>query len=210
MKFYSKRELYDFVWSSKERKILDRLDSPRKIQDYLDSLGYDVKGGARSARSVMKEKKADCFGGALFAAAALKNMGLAPMLVELCAVNDDGHMLAVFQMDGWGAIARSNFTTLRYREPVYQTIRELVMSYFDFYFNTNGEKTLRSFSEPLLLKGNGWMVSDKSKQISDALDRVERHKILAKRTRLAKADPLLLKAGLLNSDPKGLFKPKKM
>jgi len=202
------------VWSFEERKILDKLNSPRKTQDYLDFIPYDVKGVTCSARSVMKEKKADCFSGAIFGAAALQNLGFGPKLVELLAVNDDGHTLAVFKANScWGAVAKSNFTTLRYREPVYKTIRELVMSYFDFYFNTAGQKTLRAFSEPLSLErfGKEWMFSNMSKQIGAVFDRIARHKILtpAKKNMLTKVDPLLLKAGLLGSNPKGLFKPKK-
>lgn len=199
------------MWIPEEKELLDRLSTPKKIQDYLDSIPYDVKGVTRSARSVMREKKADCFSGALFGAAALQYLGFTPMLVELCAVNDDGHMLVVFRMNSrWGAIAKSNFTTLRYREPVYESLRELVMSYFDFYFNTAGEKTLREFSNPLNLNrlGNEWMVSDGT-DIEDAIDCMPHHKILTKRNKLSRVDNLLLKAGLLGSNPTGLFKPKK-
>ncbi len=200
------------MWTPNEKVFLGRLNTPKKIQDYLDSIDYDVKGVSCSARGVIRCKKADCFSGALFGAAALERIGFPPLIVELCAVNDDGHMLAVFKAGGWGAVAKSNFTTLRYREPVYATLRELVMSYFDFYFNLNGEKTLRSFSEPLDLRkfGNEWMISDVTK-IEDAIDSMPHQKILTpeKERALAKADNLLLKAGLLGSKPEGLFKPRK-
>jgi hypothetical protein len=102
--------------------------------------------------------------GAIFAAAALRVQGHAPLLVDLEAVQDDDHVIAVFrERGGWGAIARSNYSGLRYREPVYRSLRELVMSYFEDYFNLRGEKTLRRYSRPVDLSrfdARGWMTAE--------------------------------------------------
>ena len=102
--------------------------------------------------------------GALLAAAALRLQGHRPLLVDLEAVFDDDHVLAVFrERGGWGAIAKSNFSGLRYREPIHRTIRELVMTYFESYFNYRREKTLRAYSRPVDLgrfDARGWMTSE--------------------------------------------------
>ncbi len=123
-------------WTKKELKTLRALKTPQDIQRYLDSLAYNHHDECRSPRYVMRNRRAHCFDGALFAAAALRVQGHPPLLVDLRAVNDDDHVLAVFSKGRcWGAIAKSNFTTIQYREPVYRTLRELAMSYFDLYFN---------------------------------------------------------------------------
>ncbi len=99
------------------------------------------------------------------AAAALRFHGRPALLVDLEAVRDDDHVLAVFREGGlWGAAAKSNYAGLRFREPVYRTLRELVMSYFEHYFNLRGEKTLRAYSRPVNLKRFdpiGWMTAEK-------------------------------------------------
>jgi hypothetical protein len=101
---------------------------------------------------VLRDGRAHCFDGSLLAAAALRRAGLRPFLVDLCAVRDDDHMLCAYQYRGrWGAVAKSNFPGLRLREPIFGTVRELVLSYFEFYFNMRGEKSLRSYSRPLRL-----------------------------------------------------------
>ncbi|HUQ91809.1 MAG TPA: hypothetical protein VM120_09015 [Bryobacteraceae bacterium] len=90
--------------------------------------------------------------GALFAAAALSAQGHPPLLVDLESVRDDDHVLALYrEQRHWGAIAKSNYASLRFREPVYRSIRELVMSYFEHYHNEAGEKTLRGYSRPVRL-----------------------------------------------------------
>lgn len=204
------------IWTGEERKLLEKLHTPWKIQEFIDSLPYDPEGGYRSPRYVIREWKAQCFSGALFATAALRFHGFRPMIIHLNADNDDDHILAVFKQRGcWGAIAQSNFTTLRYREPVYRTLRELAMSYFDFYFNTAGEKTLRSYSRPLNLERfdrHEWMTSEKrSHPIEDAIDRLPHYPLVTANMaqQLALVDKKLLAAGLLGSNPDGLYKPKK-
>jgi hypothetical protein len=146
-----------FGLSAEEISILKRLSNPEKIQCFLEyEINYNKeKDGetCRSPRRVLRDRLAHCAEGAFWAAAALRVHGHEPLIVDLEAVRDDDHLLAVFKKHGhWGAIAKSNYAGLRYREPVYRTIRELVMSYFEHYYNPQGEKTLRTFSKPVSLK----------------------------------------------------------
>jgi hypothetical protein len=152
----------------REMILLKRLSSPEKIQHFLDfEVNYNKEETGetcRSPRRVLRDRLAHCAEGAFFAAAALRVHGHQPLIVDLEAVRDDDHLLAVFKEHGyWGAIAKSNYAGLRYREPVYRTIRELVMSYFEHYYNPRGEKTLRAFSKPINLKRfdpDGWMTTE--------------------------------------------------
>ena len=125
---------------------------------------YHHASTAWSPRRVLRERTAHCLEGAIFAAAALRTLGFPPLLLDLEAVQDTDHVIAVYQLDGhWGAIAKSNFSGLRYREPVYRTVRELVMSYFEGYVNYRGERTLRAYSRPIDLARfdrRGWMTTD--------------------------------------------------
>jgi len=158
----------NFGFTARERSVFRRLSSPQKIQRYLDvDLGYDIGAdGARcrSPRNVLRDKTAQCMDGALFGAAALRMIGYPPLLLDLEAVRDDDHVLAIFRARGhWGAVAKSNYAGLRFREPVYRTLRELVMSYFDHYYNLAGEKTLRNYSRPVNLRrfdAMRWMTTE--------------------------------------------------
>ncbi len=206
------------TWSARETKLLDRLDSPEKIQDFLDSIPYNDEVTCRSPRRVMRDRKAHCMEGALFAAAALAHHGLPPLLVDLRAVKgqDDDHVIALYRRDGLlGAVAKSNFTTLRYRSPVYRSIRELAMSYFDFYFNLDSILSLQEVSRPLELTDRtfpGWRTAEQDLDvIGEKLDRV-RHEPLASPAAMKALKPvshLMYQAGMLGSNPAGLFKPKK-
>lgn len=142
--------------SREEARLYRGLSTPRKIQDYLDALPYNKERDGetcRSPRVVIRHQTAHCFEAALFAAAALRTHGDPPWLLDLEAVRDDDHVVAVYRRNRhWGAIAKSNYSGLRFREPVYRTLRELVMSYFEGYYNLQGEKTLRAFSRPVDLK----------------------------------------------------------
>src|SRR5512141_1146992 len=121
--------------------MLGRLRTPAHIQQFLDDLDYDERGGAASPRAVMRRGKAQCYSGALFAAATLRELGYGARIMWIDAVNDDGHCLALYEKDGlWGSVAKSNFTTLRSREPVY-TYTALGLSYFDGYYNVIGQRT---------------------------------------------------------------------
>jgi hypothetical protein len=142
--------------SRAERSVLRRLNRPDKIQRFLDKeLGYNKEPDGptcRSPRGVLRTGVAHCMEGALVAAAALAFHGHPPLLVDLEAVRDDDHVLAVFRAgNSWGAVAKSNYSGLRFREPVYRSVRELVMSYFEHYYNLQGEKTLRAYSRPVNL-----------------------------------------------------------
>lgn len=204
------------LWTKGELALFKKLNTPIKIQHYLNKLAYDPEAGTASPRFVMKEKKADCFEGALFAAAALRRIGHPPLLVDMRAVNDDDHILAVFRRNGaWGCVAKSNFTVLRFREPVYRTIRELMMSYFDVFYNSIGEKTLREYSGPFDLRRfdkDAWMTTDRDVSfIGDALDRARHYKVVTtgQIRNLERADKDLVKAGLLGANTDGLYKPKR-
>jgi hypothetical protein len=203
-------------WTKQELAVFKKLDTPIKIQHYLNKLAYDPAPGTASPRRVMQEKKANCFEGALFAAAALRQLGHPPLLVDMRAVNDDDHVLAVFRQNGaWGCVAKSNYTVLRFREPVYCSIRELMMSYFDVFFNPIGEKTLREYSLPFDLRRfdkDEWMTTDKDiSHIGDALDGTRHYRVMSRKQirNLQIVDNDLVKAGLLVANKAGLFKPKR-
>ncbi len=201
-------------WPDIALETLALLDTPWKIQVFLDQTPYSTEPIYRSPLSVLRDRRAHCFDGALFAAAALRRLGLPPLILDMRAENDDDHVIALFQIDKhWGAIAKSNTTVLRYREPVYRSRRELVMSYFDFYYNLNGDKALREFSGAVDLRQFdqlGWMSEDAGlERIAEYLDVVKHAAILtpAMIARLAPVDKKLYDAGLLGADADGLYKP---
>lgn len=148
-----------------ELRRLRVLKTPHLIQRFLEEMPYHHANSAWSPRQVLRENTAHCLEGAIFAAAALRVNGFKPLLWDLEAVRDTDHVLAIYQYDGhWGSIAKSNFAGLRFREPVYRSLRELAMSYFDNYYNLLGERTLRAFSRPVDLSRFDrlhWMTTDK-------------------------------------------------
>ena len=199
----------DFGFSTAERRILSKLDTPQRIQDYIDRLAYNMEEDGDtfySPREVLRHRQADCVESAVFAAAALRFHGFPPLLLDLTAnKNDSDHVLAVFRRDGrWGAIGKSKYAFFTYREPVYKDMRELAMSYFDLYFNCKGEKTMRSFSkDPLDLArfdGRGWMTSPKHLfYIAAFLDEIPHERIVprGRERTLRKVIPLDREAGEL-------------
>jgi len=202
-------------WSSKELRLFRSFTTPMDIQLYLNRLPYNPQPTAYSPRMVMQKRTAHCFEGAMFAAAAFHFLGYPPLIVDMAARNDDDHVIAVFrEKNYWGAVAKSNFTTLRFREPVYRSLRELVMSYFDFFYNTKGEKTLRSYSQPVDLSRydkRQWMISlEDLDYIGDHLYAINHIPIVpsfaSRHLHLVEED--LMKAGLLGSVKKGLYKPR--
>ena len=154
-----------FGFTPREWRALRALASPVGIQKALDAMPYHVATTAWSPRRVLREGTAHCLEGAIFAAAALRTLGFPPLLLDLEAVQDSDHVIAVYRLRGhWGAIAKSNFSGLRFREPVYRSVRELVMSYFESYINLRGERTLRAYSPPVDLgrfdrTHPGWMTA---------------------------------------------------
>src|SRR5881628_4146805 len=155
-----------FGFTRRELRTLRALRTPLGVQRALDAMPYHLADTAWSPRRVLRTRTAHCLEGAIFAAAALRILGFPPLLLDLEAVQDTDHVLAVFRLRGrWGAIAKSNFSGLRYREPVYQSLRELVMSYFEGYVNLRGDRTLRAYSLPVNLarfdrRRPGWMTSE--------------------------------------------------
>jgi hypothetical protein len=201
-------------WNATELRILKDLDSPYKIQGYLDRIEYNAIIETRSPRCVMRHQRAHCMEGALFATACLEHLGYLPLVVDLKAENDDDHIIAIYKRNGhWGAIAKSNFTTIRYREPVYRSLRELSMSYFDFYFNTLGEKSLRAYSLPHNLDRFGyleWQTTEKDlEEVGSYLDSVKHIPLITPEQvkHLNKVGDYLLKSSLLGSNPAGLYVP---
>lgn len=154
------------MFTSSELGTLRSLKTPVGVQRFLDEISYHLAPTAWSPRVVLRERTAHCLEGAIFAAAALRVLGFPPLLLDLEADNDTDHVLAVFKMHGhWGAVAKSNFTGCRYREPVYRTLRELALSYFHIYFNLRGERTLRRYSRPVNLTRfdrDEWMTCEKN------------------------------------------------
>jgi hypothetical protein len=194
-----------------ELVLLRRLTTPEKIQRFLDDrVGYNKeKGGAtcRSPRRVLRDRVAHCLEGALFGAAALQVQGWTPLLLDLEAIRDDDHVLALFRQRGcWGAIAKSNYAGLRFREPVYRTLRELAMSYFEHYYNLRGEKTLRTYSRPVNLRRFDrihWMIAEGDLwPISDYLFQIPHRRLLTPgvERRLNRMDARLMAAGKVGAE----------
>jgi hypothetical protein len=148
-----------------ELRKLRSLKDPYGIQRFLDDMPYHLADTAWSPRLVLRENTSHCLEGAIFAAAALRANGFPPLLVDFEAEHDTDHVMAIYRLNGhWGAVAKSNFTGCRYREPVYRSLRELAMSYFNLYFNLRRERTMRTFSRPVNLRRFDhlqWMTTEK-------------------------------------------------
>jgi hypothetical protein len=142
------------------------LKSPVAVQEYLDSIPYKAEELDRSPLRVMTDGQAHCLDGGIFAALSLWRIGFRPLILDLVPAPgmDDDHVLALFQVDGlWGAIAKSNYANLRYREPVYRSLREMAMTYFEHYYDLQRRKTLRAYTRPLnlaLFRDASWMWSE--------------------------------------------------
>lgn len=198
-----------YGYSKEEIRLFKKLNSPQKIQDYLNSLPFNFRedGVFVSPRMVMKNKTSDCLEGALFAASVLEFHGEKPLILDLRSAKkpfDYDHIIAVFKkFNCFGAISKTNHAVLRYREPVYKTIRELVMSYFHEYFLNDGTKTLREYSLPYNLnKLNNleWRTTDKNLwEIHEILDEIKHYPVLSKEQtkNLRKADKIEIQSGKL-------------
>ena len=205
---------FDAQLSSSERQLLSGLDSPSAIQAFLNSVPYSEDKFYRCPLRLLRERKGHCFDGALFAAMALRRLGHPPLILEFIPnERDDDHIIALFkQHNCWGALAQSNFSGLRYREPVYRSLRELVMSYFEDHFNSAGEKTLRGYRGPVHLQTFDrldWMASDLGLEaLADGMDRYRIRPLLTDEmvAGLSLADERSVKAGLLGANPDGLYK----
>ena len=207
--------LFAKTFSRKELALLERLSTPFKIQNFLLSLPYSAEERYRSPKSVLMDKIAHCFDGALFAAAALRFIGYPPLIIDMLPNDrDDDHIIAVYRIKGhWGAVAKSNFAGLTYREPVHRTLRELILSYFEQFYNIRREKTLRAFTVPLDLRAFdkiNWMGDDAGLDaIGVHLDEIRKIKLLtpAMIRRLSPIDERSYRAGLTGANWSGLFRP---
>ena len=159
------RGVNSFGFTRSELRTLRALKTPAGVQRFLDELPYNLSYTARSPQKVLRDRTASCLEGGIFGAAALRVLGFPPLIFDLEADQDTDHVVAIFQVrGGWGAVAKSNFTGCRYREPVYRSLRELAMSYFNIYFNLRWERTLRRYSRPVNLARFDrlhWMSSEK-------------------------------------------------
>lgn len=170
-----------------ELVVLRKLSNPRKVQDFLDRLpiNFEKHGDTHmSPRRVLRERKAHCVEGALLAAAALWLHGKPPLLMDLKTIEfDDEHVVALFNEHGrWGAISKTNHAVVRYRDPIYKTVREVALSYYHEYFrDRDGLKTLASYSRPFDLRtlGDYWVTAEKDLwELDDILNRVPHYKIV--------------------------------
>jgi hypothetical protein len=191
------------------------LDTPAAVQAFLDGTEYSADDFYRCPLRVLRERTANCLDGAFFAAACLRQGGCQPLVVDLLPEpgTDDDHLICVYKRHGlWGAVAKSNFAGLRYREPIYRTLRELVLSYFEQYFNVAGMKTLRAYTRPVNLARwdkTGWMHRDEGMDlIEHALYRVHQVPLFSPEVvaGFIDVDPRTLKAGLDGANEVGLFK----
>ncbi|MBS3079197.1 hypothetical protein J4218_03700 [Candidatus Pacearchaeota archaeon] len=196
----------DFGLTNSELKLFKSLNTPAKIQDFINKIpiNFEESGDScYSPRMVLKNNRCHCIEGAILAALILRVNGYAPLLVDLTANDKDfDHVVAVFEKDGkWGAISKTNHYSLRYREPVYDSLKELVMSYFHEYFNDKGKKTLRSYSNFVdlsMFDHENWMTTDEEVwQIPEYLAEVEHFPILTKSqiSCLRNADEIEIQAG---------------
>lgn len=199
--------------SARERRFLKTLKSTARIQDWLNSIPFNFEEAGQtnySPRLVLQKQKAHCLEGALFAAAVLNSLGHRPLLLDLVASgDDDDHVVAPFQIDGyWGAISKTNHAVLRYREPVYRSVRELSMSYFHEYFlQSNGRKTLRSYALVNLSRFDkrGWRTAEENLDfLVDYLWSTPHTDLLTpgQIRRLRRAEPIEIQAGAIVQWPR--------
>jgi len=202
--------------NDRERRLVSGLNSPHDIQAFLDSIPYGTEPVYRCPLRVLRDRAAHCFDGAVFAAAALRRTGHPPLILDMIPDHrDDDHLLALYRRDNhWGAIAKSNFAGLCFREPIFRNLRELVLSYFEQYYNIEREKTLRGYTAPLNLEvfdRFDWMTSDECmERIAKRTDAIRRYSLLTAKmiAGLSPVDERLYRAGLQGADEAGLFKPK--
>ncbi|NMC78250.1 MAG: hypothetical protein GYA59_02710 [Chloroflexi bacterium] len=210
-------EDFEALLDPAERQLVASLDSPARIQAFLDETPYSAEDANRCPLRVLRERKAHCLDGGLFAAATLRRLGFPPLIVDLLPEPglDDDHVLAIYRLSGrYGAVAKSNFSGLRFREPVYRNLRELVMSYFEDFFNQQGQRTMRGYTRPVNLAAYDrldWMTRDSG---ADAIEkRLYRLKCIPVLTlemaaALHPLDALSFQAGMLGTNPAGLYRPK--
>jgi hypothetical protein len=182
-----------------EFAVLERLDTPEKIQAFLFGLrqNFEPDGDScNSVREVLRRRRAHCIEGAMLAACALWIHGEPPLLLDLQAVKDYDHVVALFRRGGcWGAISKTNGIGLRWRDPIYRNLRELAMSYFHEYYNRWDHKTLRTYSRPFdlrRLKPGEWVTpEDGAWDLIDTLEALPHYRLVtgAQLRRVVRRDP---------------------
>jgi len=204
-KRFARRE--DLGLGKAEFAVLRRLDTPRKIQAFLYGLRQNFEPHGETChgvREVLRTRRAHCIEGALVAAAALWVHGEPPLLLDMRAVQDYDHVVALFRRRGrWGAISKTNGVALRWRDPVYRSLRELAMSYLHEYANRREHKTLREFSRPFDLRSvpaSAWVTPAKGAwAVAEKLDELPHFRLLsrAEERELVRRDPFERKVGEL-------------
>jgi len=209
---------FNKMLTSDEFRMLQDMETPYRIQQFLDSILYPGGDENRSPIEVLRQRKAHCLDGGLFAASMLRCIGYPPLILDMQPDpgEDDDHVLALFQEFGcWGAVAKSNYVGLRYREPIYHTIRELVLSYFNDFFNFYGKKSLRKYTAVINLEefdDRHWMtVSEGVDWIECYLKKADTIALITSEQAayLSPLDGLSYKAGTMGVNPNGVFKPGK-
>ncbi len=200
------------AFSAAEQAVFETLRTPGAIQTFLDGIPYSTDKCYRAPRTVLRDRKAHCFDGAVFAAAALERLGQAPCLLDMRAYRDDDHVIAVYRRDGhFGAVAKSNFVGLRSREPIYRNLRELALSYFEVYYNMERDKSLRAYSRLVDLRRCGvpdWRTADAAMDVIAArLDRARHVPLLtvSQEAQLLPIDERTFQAGQLGADVNGIY-----
>lgn len=202
---YARRE--DLGLTKGEFAVLRRLDTPQKAQAFLYDLrqNFEPHGDTcNSVREVLRTRRAHCIEGAMLAAAALWVHGEPPLLLDMRAVRDYDHVVALFRRRGrWGAISKTNGITLRWRDPVYRSLRELAMSYLHEYCNRREHKTLRAYSRPFdlrVLRPADWVTAPKGAwTVAERLDALAHYDLLspAEERRLVRRDPFERRLGAM-------------
>ena len=205
-KRFARRE--DLGLTRSEFALLQRLDSPREIQDFVYALGQNFELGGETCltvREVLRVRRAHCIEGAMLAACAFWVHGEPPLLLDMRAVHDFDHVVALYRRHGlWGAISKTNGIFLRSRDPVYRDLRELAMSYFHEYANRRNHKTLREYSLPYDLRRVDpaiWVSGEKGAwEVAAALDDVRHFRLVSGRhlSLVSRRDPFERRAAVLS------------
>ncbi len=212
----TQQEYFEAQLVQPQRELLEGLTAPSAIQAFLDSIPYAPEDRNRCPLNVLRDRRAHCLDGALFAAMALRRIGQPPVIIDLLPEpgTDDDHVLAIYKRDGhFGALAKSNYVGLRFRETVYRTLRELVMSYFEVFYNIHGIKTLRSYTPPLNLHTFDplhWMWDDAGADAIEACLKTLRQISVVTPSMvkcLLPVDTRSYEAGMLGADSDGLYVP---
>jgi len=211
-------EKFETYLNEQQLKIFSSLSTPVKIQAFLDEIPYSAENANRCPVRVLQDGVAHCLDGALFAVAALRRIGYPPLIVDMLPEPglDDDHVLAIYRRDGYfGAVAKSNFVGLRFREAIYRNLRELALSYFEDYYNVNGQKTLRGYTRLVNLQvfdHVDWMWRDEGVDVIEQyLTRLRRIPLLKPpmAAHFSPVDKLSYAAGMLGVNEAGLYKPNK-